>query len=192
MVPMREIRIHGRGGQGVVLASEMFVDALIREGRYAASFPFFGFERRGAPVVGFVRFHDSPIRQKDQIYHPDAVVVMDSTLFKAVDVYQGLKPGGILVLNENKDPEELSIHPGVQKAGFVDATRISMETIRTFIPNTAMLGALCKTTGWVELSSLVKAVSDGMDRRILKKNLQIMERAYEETRVYERGEKGWR
>ena len=191
MGTMIEIRIHGRGGQGVVLASELFVDALIREGRYAASFPFFGFERRGAPVVGFVRFHDQPIRQKDQIYRPDAVVVLDSTLFKAVNIYEGLKPGGTLVVNENKTLGELSIHSAVQKAGVVDATRISMETIRTFIPNTAMLGALCKTTGWVKFDSLVKAVSDGMDRKILKKNLLIMERAFEETRVYERGEKGW-
>jgi 2-oxoacid:acceptor oxidoreductase gamma subunit (pyruvate/2-ketoisovalerate family) len=99
---MKEIRVHGRGGQGVVLASEIFVNALIKEGKYAACFPFFGFERRGAPVFGFIRFDEKPIRQKDQVYTPDCVVVMDSTLFKAVNVYQGIKDQSTLVLNDRR------------------------------------------------------------------------------------------
>ncbi|PKN62672.1 MAG: hypothetical protein CVU57_23225 [Deltaproteobacteria bacterium HGW-Deltaproteobacteria-15] len=190
---MIELRIHGRGGQGAVLASEMFVDTLLREGKHAASFPFFGFERRGAPVVAFLRFDQKPILQKDQIYRPDCLVVMDNTLFKAVDVFQGIKSGGILVLNESRDPSALSLPPQIQKLGLVDATRISMETINTFIPNTAMLAALCKTTGWAGYGSLKKAVSESMDRRILKNNLIILERAFRETRIYERrGEGAWK
>lgn len=189
---MIEIRLHGRGGQGVVLASEMFVDALLKEGKHAASFPFFGFERRGAPVVAFLRFNNRPILQKDQIYYPDCLVVMDNTLFKAVDVFQGIKENGILILNESRDPSELTIPPQIRKIGIVDATRISMETIHTFIPNTAMLGSLCRTTGWAAYESLARAVTESMDRRILKNNLVIMERAFRETRVFERhGEEAW-
>jgi 2-oxoacid:acceptor oxidoreductase gamma subunit (pyruvate/2-ketoisovalerate family) len=190
---MIEIRVHGRGGQGVVLASEILVNALIKEGKFSACFPFFGFERRGAPVAGFIRFDGKPIRQKDQIYYPDCVVVMDGTLFKAVNVFQGIKEAGILVLNETKAPSELTIPRGIQKVGVVDATRISMETIQAFIPNTAMLGAVCRTTGWVGLDSLRKAAAEALGPKILKKNLQMMERAYQETNVFESaGEGQWR
>jgi phenylglyoxylate dehydrogenase gamma subunit len=123
---MKEIRVHGRGGQGVVLASEIFVNALIKEGKHAACFPYFGFERRGAPVVGFIRFDQSPIRQKDQIYHPDCVVVMDGTLLRAVNIYQEIKEQGVLILNESKTLSEITIPGEVRRAGLVDATRISM------------------------------------------------------------------
>ena len=182
---MIEIRVHGRGGQGAVLASEVFVNALIKEGKHAACFPYFGFERRGAPVVCFIRFDDKPIRQKDQVYHPNCVIVMDGTLFNAVDAYQGVKEEGILVVNDSKAPSELSIAREIQKVGIVDATRISMETIGTFIPNTAMLGAMCRTTGWVKADSLIKAARETLDSKILKKNLQIMDRAFAETKVFE-------
>lgn len=187
---MKEIRLHGRGGQGVVLASEIFVNALIKEGKYAACFPFFGFERRGAPVFGFIRFDERPIRQRDQVYFPDCVVVLDNTLFKAVDVYQGIKENTIVVLNESRGLEELTFPSKVRKIGLVDATRISLEIINTFIPNIAMLGALCRTTGWTSLGALVKSVREGLDPKIRQKNLEILERAFEETKIYELGEDG--
>jgi len=190
---MKEIRVHGRGGQGVVLASEIFVNALIKEGKYAACFPFFGFERRGAPVFGFIRFDEKPIRQKDQVYTPDCVVVMDSTLFKAVNVYQGIKDPSTLVLNESRGIEGVTLPSEVRTVGLVDATRISLETIKTFIPNTAMLGALCRTTGWTSLRSLVKSVRENLPPKIRQKNVEMLERAYEETRIVERDEEGrWR
>jgi 2-oxoacid:acceptor oxidoreductase gamma subunit (pyruvate/2-ketoisovalerate family) len=190
---MKEIRIHGRGGHGVVLGSEIFVSALIKEGKFASCFPFFGVERRGAPVFGFVRFDERPVRQKDQVYYPDCVVVMDGTLFKAVNIYQGVKENSTLVVNESRSIEELTIPANVHRVGLVDATRISLEKIKTFIPNTAMLGALCRTTGWVSLGSLVKSVSESFDRKIRQKNIEMLERAYEETKIFERGEDGkWR
>jgi phenylglyoxylate dehydrogenase gamma subunit len=182
---MREIRVHGRGGQGVVLASEIFVHALIQEGRFAACFPFFGFERRGAPVFGFIRFDEKPIRQKDQVYTPDCVVVMDSTLFKAVNVYQGIKAPGTLILNDSRPLEELAFPPEIRRVGLVDATRISLDTIKTFIPNTAMLGALCRTTGWAELSSLLKSLKEAFPVAIRQKNVEMLQRAYEETKVFD-------
>jgi 2-oxoacid:acceptor oxidoreductase gamma subunit (pyruvate/2-ketoisovalerate family) len=187
---MKEIRIHGRGGHGVVLGSEIFVSALIKEGKFAACFPFFGVERRGAPVFGFIRFDQMPIRQKDQVYNPDCVVVMDSTLFKAVNIYQGLKENATLVVNESRSIEELIIPANVQRVGLVDATRISLATIKKFIPNTVMLGALCRTTGWVNLGSLVKSVNESFERRISPKNVEMLKIAYEETKIYERGEDG--
>ena len=187
---MKEIRIHGRGGHGVVFGSQIFVSALIREGKFASCFPFFGVERRGAPVFGFVRFDEKPVRQKDQVYYPDCVVVMDGTLFKAVNVYQGIKGKSTLVLNESRGIEGLTIPENVHRVGLVDATWISLENIKTFIPNTAMLGALCRTTGWVSLRSLVKSVAESFDRKIRQKNIDMLERAYEETKICERGEDG--
>ena len=182
---MKEIRIHGRGGQGVVLASEIVVNAMIKEGKYAACFPFFGFERRGAPVFGFVRFDESPIRQKDQVYDPDCVVVFDETLFKAVDVYQGVKEGGTLVVNARGDVKDLSLPPQIGTVGIVDATTISIDAIRTFIPNAAMLGAFCKTTAWVGPDSLKKSLNEMLAKKNRKKSIEMFERAYHETRVFE-------
>lgn len=185
---MKEIRIHGRGGQGVVLASKIFVNAMIKEKKFAASFPFFGFERRGAPVVGFIRFDDKPIRQKDQVYYPDCVVVFDETLFKAVNIYQGVKENSTLVLNTRKSLTELTVPSMIRKFGLVDATSISLETINTFIPNTSMLGALSKSTGWVSIGSLIKSARELLDKKILKKNIEMMEKAYEETAVFYLGQ----
>ena len=186
---MKEIRIHGRGGQGVVLASEIFVNAAVKEGKHAASFPYFGFERRGAPVFGFVRFDTQPIRQKDQVYHPDCLVVFDQTLFKAVDIYQGIREHGVLILNATQPADEIPLVPEIEILGLVDATRISMETAGTFIPNTAMLGALARVTGWVHLDSLVKSVREMLDRKIQKKNIEILERAYAEAVIQQPGER---
>jgi pyruvate ferredoxin oxidoreductase gamma subunit/phenylglyoxylate dehydrogenase gamma subunit len=93
------------------------VSPLIKEGKHASCFPYFGFERRGAPVVGFIRFDEKPIRWKDQIYHPDCLVAMDETLFKAVSIYQGIKENGILVLNEKRDLAELTIPSGIRGSG---------------------------------------------------------------------------
>lgn len=182
---MREIRVHGRGGQGVVLASEVFVNAVIKEGKHAACFPFFGFERRGAPVLGFIRFDERPIRQKDQVYDPDCVVVFDETLFKAVDVYQGVKEPGILVVNAARPIDEIPLSPAIATIAVVDATRISLETLHAFIPNMAMLGALALATGWVTLDNLIKSVKEVLDRKIRAKSIEMLEKAYAETTVYQ-------
>ncbi len=187
---MKEIRIHGRGGQGAILASEIFVSALIKEGKHATCFPYFGFERRGAPVVGFIRFDEKPIRQKDQIYHPDCLVVMDETLFKAVNIYQGIKENGILVLNGKRNLVELTIPYEIRTVGLVDATQISLDLTGNFIPNTAMLGALCRTTGWVKIHSLIKSLKENFEQKLLKKNVQMIQRAFEETKVFHLEEDG--
>src|ERR1700681_3567280 len=118
---MKELRFHGRGGQGAVLAAKMVASAAAIEGKCVASFPMYGFERRGMPVIAFTRFDDDPIREKSQIYTPDCLMVIDPTLLKLPSLFEGLKPGGVLILNslhplENRPSENLA------KAGIVNAT----------------------------------------------------------------------
>ena len=118
---MKEIRFHGRGGQGAVLAARMLAIALVAEGKNVASFPMYGFERRGAPVVAFTRFDDKPIMEKTQIYNPDCLVVIDPGLLKLPTLFTGLNPGGMLILNSpkvfDKQPNE-----NLKIAGVVNAT----------------------------------------------------------------------
>lgn len=175
------------------MASEIFVAALVKEGKYAASFPFFGFERRGAPIVAFVRFDEKPIRQKDQIYAPDCVVSLDPTLLKAVDLYQGIKPNGIAILNETREIAALDLPSNIEQVGLVDATAICLDVLKAFIPNTAMVGALSKTTGWCSLESLVLSTKESLPARVRALNVETLKRAYHETKVFRRGGNGqWR
>ena len=104
---MIEIRFHGRGGQGAVTAANLLAMAAFREGKDVQAFPYFGVERRGAPVTAFTKIDDRPVRIKSQIYEPDHVIVMDSSLLKAVDVDQGLKNGGVILVNTDKKPQDI-------------------------------------------------------------------------------------
>ena len=106
---MKEIRIHGRGGMGAVKAVEALVYAAVMDGNYGNSIPFFGFERQGAPVTAFVRISEEPIRPKNRVYHPDIIIVLDPTIMNAVNVFEGVKEGGILVLNTTHDPKDMEI-----------------------------------------------------------------------------------
>ena len=106
---MKEIRIHGRGGMGAVKAAEALVYAAVMDGKYGNSIPFFGFERQGAPVTAFVRISEEPIRPKNRVYHPDIIIVLDPTIMNAVNVFEGVKEGGILVLNTTHDPKDMEI-----------------------------------------------------------------------------------
>ena len=112
---MKEIRIHGRGGMGAVKAAEALVYAAVMDGKYGNSIPFFGFERQGAPVTAFVRISEEPIRPKNRVYHPDIIIVLDPTIMNAVNVFEGVKEGGILVLNTTHDPRiwryQKTLHP---------------------------------------------------------------------------------
>src|SRR5512135_2869983 len=103
---MRELRIHGRGGQGAVIASKLLASALFHEGRWVQSFPAFGVERRGAPVTAFLRIDEVPIRLRCEVTAPDALIVLDPTLIQAVDVTAGLKPGGSILINADGPPED--------------------------------------------------------------------------------------
>ena len=179
-----EIIWHGRGGQGAVTSAELLAQAAINEGKYAQAFPAFGPERRGAPVVAFVRIdNDKPIRVRAEIEEPDIVVVLAADLLRVVDVSSGLKASGILVLNTPKAAEEI-----IKEFSFkwtlatVDATRIAREMLGVPIVNTTMIGALLKAAGVTKLESLLEPLKHRFGR-LAEKNINAMQRAYEGTTV---------
>jgi 2-oxoacid:acceptor oxidoreductase gamma subunit (pyruvate/2-ketoisovalerate family) len=165
-----------------VLAARMLASACAVEGKYVASFPMYGFERRGMPVVAFTRFDDEPIREKTQIYTPDALVVIDPTLLGLKILFDGLKPDGILVLNSPKPLTEPP-HPGVKKAAVINATAVALCEIGRDIPNTCLVGALAKATGWVRLDSVLRGLADHLEGDMLQRNLRNAERGYQEVEV---------
>ena len=180
---MLEIRWHGRGGQGAVTSVEMLALAAIGEGKYAQGFPSFGPERRGAPVAAFNRIDDKQIKIRSAVYNPDAVVVLDSSLVALVNVTEGLKPDGTLIVNTSKSPQELQKELNFKgRVATVDASKIAWEELGVPITNTTMLGALIKILGIVRLDS----VKDPMEHRfgrIAGKNLAALKRAYEEVKI---------
>jgi len=180
---MLEVRWHGRGGQGAVTSVEMLALAAIGEGKYAQGFPSFGPERRGAPVEAFNRVDVTRIKKRQRIYHPDVVVVLDPGLITLVNVAEGLKPEGLLIINTSKSFKE--IEPYLQFKGriaLVDASKIAWEELGVPITNTTMLGALVKMTDIVKLESLNEPIEHRFGR-IAKKNLAAMKRAYDAIKV---------
>lgn len=152
---MLEIRLHGRGGQGAVTSVEMLALAAINEGKYALAFPSFGPERRGAPILAFVRTDNVPVKIRAEITEPDVIVVFDPRLIDIVDVTSGLKDDGLAIVNSRKTPEEIKAKLGNKwKVATVNATAIARSVIGVPIVNTTMLGAIVKMTGMVELDSL--------------------------------------
>ena len=172
----KEIRFHGRGGQGSVTAAEVLAKAAFKDGLVSQAFPAFGSERMGAPVRAFCRVSDKAIRTRSEIHTPDFCVVQDATLLETVNVFEGLKAGGVVVLNSEK-PEAVKIPAGaVLKA--VPGTRIAMEVIGRPIPNMVMLGAFAGTTGLVTLASLKGAVKERFGGKIGDMNAAAVEKAY--------------
>ena len=179
---LRELRFHGRGGQGAVLAAKMVASAAAREGKCVGSFPMYGFERRGMPVVAFTRFDDEPIREKSQIYNPDCLIVIDPTLMHLNGLFDGLKPDGVLILNS---PAPLPERPNHNMAltGTINATQIAVEELGRDIPNTCLVGALAATTGWFTLASVIDGLGEYLEGEILEKNIRNATRGYEEVEV---------
>ena len=165
---MIEIRFHGRGGQGAVVASELLAQAAFLDGKMPQSFPFFGVERRGAPVTAFTRIDDRPIGVRTSITTPDVVVVLDPGLLATEPVTDGLKPEGLLLVNTPRPPDTLAAPAGVQRAT-VDATRIALAhglgTTMLPIVNTAVLGALARATEVVSLEALGRAIEQFVPAR---------------------------
>ncbi len=180
---MIEVRIHGRGGQGGVTSAEMVAIAAINEGKYAQAFPSFGPERRGAPVIAFARVSDTKIRNRTKVYAPDIVVVLDPSVMKIVNVEEGLKEDGVLVINSGKSIDELRQEFGFKTSiAKVDATHIAMEELGLPITNTTMLGALIKGKEVISVDSLVAPLEKRFGR-IAARNIKAMKRAYQETVV---------
>ena len=181
MAELLEVRWHGRGGMGAVTSAELVARAAISEGKYAQSFPSFGPERRGAPVLAFLRISDRFIRSRTVIHEPDVVAVLDPGLLHAVDVTSGLKENGIIIVNSRKSPAEVKTDFGYRwSVATVNATRIAAETIGMRITNTAMIGALLKVTEAVRADSVIEQLNERFGARA-KGNIEAMNRAYRET-----------
>lgn len=162
---MIEVRIHGRGGQGAVVASAVLASALFYDGRYVQAFPAFGVERRGAPVMAFTRWDYKPIRIRTNVYQPNHVIVLDWTLIlEGIDVTTGLKENGWILVNSSKDPD--IGHFSKYKVAIVDAGAIAVSyqlgTPTSPVVNTAILGAFSKVTGMVTIGSVIRAIRENV------------------------------
>lgn len=183
---MFEMRFHGRGGQGAVMASKILAKALSEEGHFVKAIPSFGFERRGAPVEAFLRFGSKEIRQVTNIYNPDCIVCLDPTLSKSVDIFQGVNNNAVLIQATKKDISQLPIPETVSKVGVVDAFGLAMDIIGRPITNTIMLGVFAKTTGYVSVESINRAMESVAFRdAALDKNIEAVTQGYEKTIVEE-------
>jgi pyruvate ferredoxin oxidoreductase gamma subunit len=178
---LKEIRIHGRGGQGSVTAADLLAHAAFMEGKWVQAFPYFGAERRGAPVKAFARISDEPLLVRSQIYAPDYVIVLDHAIYRVVDVTEGLKKDGIIIVNTTKKPEEMELEGW--RVATVDATGIALELnlLVAGLPvvNTAIAGAFAKATDEVKLTSVLKAIEETWAGGAGEKNAGAAKLAYE-------------
>lgn len=180
---MFQVRIHGRGGQGVVTGAEMLSVAAFMEGRHAQAFPSFGSERTGAPVVAFCRIADKEIRLREPVMEPDCLIVQDATLFKSVDVFAGLKNGGYLLVNTNKSFGDLHVESAAAKlpkghALIVPASEIALKHIGRPLPNAALLGAFAALSELVHIESVEKAIRGAFSGRIAEANVAAAREAF--------------
>ena len=180
---MFQVRIHGRGGQGVVTAAEMLSIAAFEEGRHAQAFPSFGSERTGAPVVAFCRIADKEIRLREPIMAPDAIIIQDPTLLHQVDVFAGLKKDGYILINTTKTFEQLGLgdfvrdwHP--ERLCTVAATDLSIKHVGRPVPNVPLLGGFAAVSGIIKLESVAMAIRDKFSGKIAEGNIAAATEAY--------------
>lgn len=181
---MLQVRIHGRGGQGVVSAAEMLSVAAFIEGKHAQAVPSFGSERMGAPVVAFCRIDDKTIRLREPVIKPDALIVQDPTLFGAIDVLNGLSRTGYLLINTGRSVEELGIaaaidHLPPNRVCTVPATEIALKFVKRPLPNAVLLGALSAITGVIGMDAVIEAIQTKFPGKIGESNITAANAAYE-------------
>lgn len=158
---MKEIRFHGKGGQGVIKSAQTIVQSVVEAGAYAHFIPSFGVERKGSPVHGFFRLDNKDIKIKSQVYHPEAILIYDDSLVNEPATLAGLKPGGTVIINSTKSLEELDLPEEAAHVYTVDATSIALDKIKLDIPNTVMLGAYAKVLGDVDWDILQRNIAGG-------------------------------
>jgi 2-oxoisovalerate ferredoxin oxidoreductase gamma subunit len=180
---MIEVKFRGRGGQGVVIASEILGKSFFLEGKYPQAFPFFGGERRGAPVFGFLRVDDRPILLKCQIKNPDHEAIFDVSLADEREILGELKPGGVVLINTPKNIDHFS-RWRTFKVGLVDACAIAGTAGLGDNFNTAILGAYVRSTGLVRIETLISTVGKMVPSKA-EANMQAVQRAYDETRIFQ-------
>ncbi|MBU6993764.1 2-oxoacid:acceptor oxidoreductase family protein [Ferrovum myxofaciens] len=180
---MFELRIHGRGGQGVVTAAEIFSISAFVEGRNAQAFPSFGSERMGAPVVSFCRIADREIRLREPVMEPDALIIQDITLLHQVDVFDGLKKDGYILLNTGRSFEELGLSElagssSPERLCTLSATEIALKHIGRPIPNVPLIAGFAALSGLVRLESVIKAISEKFSGKVADGNIAAATEAY--------------
>ena len=181
---MFEVRIHGRGGQGVVTAAELLAVAAFREDRHAQAFPSFGSERTGAPVVSFCRIDDKPIRIREPIAEPDALIVQDPTLLHQVDVFGGAGHEAYVLINSGRTLTELGLDDlqqrfDINRVRTVPATDIAREHLGRPLPNAVLLGAFAAQTGIVSIDSVAAAIGERFDGKLADRNTAAARAAYD-------------
>ena len=179
---LKQVRIHGRGGQGAVTTAELIAEAAFIDGKESQAFPFFGVARTGAPVTAFARISDKFVRLREQVRKPDYVIVLDPTLVADVNIAEGVSKDGIILINSRKTKKELGLDTSA-KVMCLDVTKISMEVIGAPFVNTAMLGAFAKATGEISLDSLIKAVKGKLSEKVASKNIDAIKRTYGELKL---------
>ena len=184
---MFQLRIHGRGGQGVVTAAELLATAAFAEGRHAQAFPSFGSERTGAPVVSFCRIDDKPIRSHEPIAQPDALIVQDPTLLHQVNLFEGLHPDGYMLINTQRDFADLGLADFVaqfraERMLTVPASELAREHVGRPIPNAALLGGFASLSGLVSIDSVAAAIEERFPERLAQGNIAAARAAYEFVR----------
>ncbi|MFC1935564.1 2-oxoacid:acceptor oxidoreductase family protein [Chloroflexota bacterium] len=184
-----QIRWHGRGGQGVVTASNLLAEAALEDGRYFQSFPDFGAERSGAPIIAYSRVSDTFIHIRSPVTEPDIVMVLDATLIGKVDFLAGLQEDGAVVVNTPLSPEEMREHlnVGLRRVCTVDGTSISTDLLGRNIPNVPMLGGLLRVEEIVSQEAVLATIRHRLGARlseqVVQANLETFRRAYQEARV---------
>lgn len=180
---MFQVRIHGRGGQGVVTAAEMLSVAAFDEGRHAQAFPSFGSERTGAPVVAFCRIAEREIRLREPIMEPDALIIQDPTLLHQVDVFAGLRQDGYILINTSKSFAELGLAELVRewpahRLCTVPATEISLNHVGRAVPNVPLLGGFAALSGLIRIESVIKAIEERFSGKVAAGNVAAAREAY--------------
>jgi len=178
---MFSVRIHGRGGQGVVTAAELLSIAAHASGRYAQAFPSFGSERTGAPVVAFCRVDDHAIRLREPVTHPDGLIVQDPTLLGQPDVFAGLAAHAFVLLNSRHDPGQLALPSQIDPArlAVLPATQLALAHLGRPVPNIALLGGFAALTGLVPIGAVLDAIRGRFDGRVATGNLAAAQAAYD-------------
>lgn len=181
---MFEVRIHGRGGQGVVTATEMLSLAAFEEGRHAQAFPSFGSERTGAPVVAFCRISDKEIRLREPIMEPDALIIQDPTLLHQINVFSGLKPDGYILLNTHHSFEsigltELTANMKPERLCTLPATELGLKHVGRPIPNVPLLAGFAALSGIIRLESVIKAINEKFSGKVAEGNVAAATEAYQ-------------
>ena len=180
---MVEIRIHGRGGQGVVTAADLLAMAAFEDGHHAQAFPSFGSERMGAPVVSYCRIRDEVIRSREPVLSPNVVIVQDPTLLPIMDVFSGLQPDGYGLVNSAKSLEELGLAELEERSlpghiVTIPATEIALEHLGRPLPNAVLLGGVSALTGIVRLESVLVAISGRFAAKVSEANQEAAKAAF--------------